>query len=416
MTDSHPGKSEAGSLSTGHLCMADRVRIGRRSLLLGLGASLAVGRPSLAQSGASGAPRLVIINTRGGLDGLSLVAPYGDKNLAPLRAQIMAPPVGTAGGMFDLGGFFGLHPAMPSLYAMYQAGEAAMVHAVGNIVITRSHFDGQDCLQSGAAELLTSGWLNRVMGAVGSQPGMQSVISMAACQPLITQGANISAGWSPGSLGFSSTPFITSLTQLLQNDALLGPAYRDGYQDRALFSTMLKQPPMPSGLSGLQELAWAAGDFLASANGPRIAAIQTESFDTHCYQVARMNTGLADLDGALACLKTALGSAWAQTVVMTMTEFGRTAAANGNASCGTDHGTAFAVILAGGAVAGGKVLATWPGLAANQLYQGRDLAPTVDVRSIAVGILQQHMGIPASALQTVFPGAAVTPMTGLVNS
>jgi uncharacterized protein (DUF1501 family) len=405
-----------GRVPPGHVCMADNFHLGRRGLLLGLGASLAVGRPAAALAGTAGIPRLVVINTRGGLDGLSLVAPYGDRNLAPLRAQIMAPAVGTPGGMFDLGGFFGLHPAMPNLYAMYQAGQAAMVHAVGNILITRSHFDGQDCLQSGAPELLTSGWLNRAMSAVPAAAGMESVISMASCQPLITQGANVTAGWSPGSLGTSSAQFVSSLTQLLQTDPLLGPAYRDGYQDRAVFNALLKTAPLPAGLSGLQELAWAAGDFLASSSGPSIAAIQTDSFDTHCYQVSRMNTGLANLDGALLCLKTALGAAWANTVVMTLTEFGRTAAANGNASCGTDHGTAFAVILAGGAVAGGRVIASWPGLAAGQLYQGRDLAPTVDVRSIAAGILQQHMGMPAAAVQSIFPGDAVAPMNGLVTS
>jgi uncharacterized protein (DUF1501 family) len=131
--------------------------------------------------------------------------------------------------------------------------------------------------------------------------------------------------------------------------------------------------------------------------------------------VTRLTTALTDLDNALLLLKTALGTAWANTVVMTVTEFGRTAAANGNASLGTDHGTAFAVLLAGGAVAGGQVIASWPGLSASQLYEGRDLAPTIDIRSVAMGIMQPHLGLSSAAMASIFPGVSVGAMTGLVT-
>jgi uncharacterized protein (DUF1501 family) len=163
------------------------------------------------------------------------------------------------------------------------------------------------------------------------------------------------------------------------------------------------------------QLGWAAGELLASPTGPRVAAIQTDSFDTHADQVSLLNGMLTDLDNTLLALKTTLGSAWANTVVLTMTEFGRTAAYNGD-SGGTDHGTGFAVFLAGGAVAGGKVVTTWPGLGPWQLYQGRDLAATIDYRSIAMGVLQQHMGIAASEMQMIFPGATgINPLNGLVT-
>jgi len=399
----------------GHRCSSGRLPIGRRGLMLGLGAALAMGRPMPARA-ASSAPRLVVINLRGGLDGLSCVAPYGDRNLAVLRSALMAPAVGQPGGMLDLGGFFGLHPSMPNLHAMYLAGQAAMVHAVGNIELTRSHFDGQDCLQSGADELLTAGWLNRAMGMVPGSGTMQSGIAMASCQPLMVQGRTITAGWAPDHLPEAGSGFVSTLTSLLAGDPLLGPAYAAGYQDRATFDSALKAAPIPAGATTLQQLAWGAGTFLSLPNGPSIAAIETDSFDTHSDQVARLAKSLADLDGALFLLKTALGSAWANTVVMTMTEFGRTAAANGGASLGTDHGTAFAVLLAGGAVAGGQVIATWPGLSASQLYEGRDLAPTVDIRSIPMGILQQHMGLPSASMATIFPGVSVGAMTGLVRS
>jgi uncharacterized protein (DUF1501 family) len=401
-------------IGCGHRCSSGTLDIGRRGLMLGLGAALALGAPTPARAAAAGA-KLVVFNLRGGLDGLSCVAPYGDRNLAVLRSALMAPAVGTPGGMLDLGGFFGLHPAMPNLHAMYMAGEAAMVHAVGNIEFTRSHFDGQDCLQSGATALMNSGWLNRAMGMIPGSGTMQSGISMAACQPLMVQGRSITAGWAPDNLPQAGSQFVTDLTTLLQGDKLLGPAYLAGYQDRAVFNSALKAARMPAGLTPLQQLAWAAGDFLALPNGPSIAAIETDSFDTHAFQVTRLAKSLADLDGALLLLKTALGTTWANTVVMTMTEFGRTAAANGSASLGTDHGTGFAVLLAGGAVAGGQVTASWPGLSASQLYEGRDLAPTVDIRSIAMGILQQHMGLSSAAMATIFPSVPVGAMAGLVR-
>jgi uncharacterized protein (DUF1501 family) len=403
-----------------HCCETGETRfgpaIGRRKALLGLGAALSLGRPLMALAAAAPPPRLIVINTRGGLDGLSLVAPYGDPNLMKLRGQIVAPAVGQPGGMLDLGGFYGLHPAMPNLHAMYAQGQAAFVHAVGNAGFTRSHFEGQDYLQSGAPELLTSGWLNRVMGLVQAAPGAgQSGITLSACAPLLAQGPTIVAGWAPDPFPRMSAALMASLGTLLQADPLLGPAFQVGVADRSAFNAALAASPFPHGQTPLQKLAWAAGAILAAPNGPRIATIETESYDTHSDQVARLNVGMADLDGALLALKTALGSAWASTVVMTMTEFGRTAYANGDSTCGTDHGTAFAVILAGGAVHGGRVVADWPGLAPTQLDQGRDLAPTVDIRAIAGSILADHLGVPSAAMAGIFPNATIIPIPGLVS-
>jgi uncharacterized protein (DUF1501 family) len=387
----------------------------RRTALLGLGAALTLGRASVAFAAGTSTKRLVVINTMGGLDGLSLVAPYGDPNLAKLRSQIMAPQPGQPGGMFDLGGFYGLHPAMPNLYAMFQEGQAAMVHAVGNEDSDRSHFQGQDYLQGGVPETTSSGWLNRLASLVPAAPGMQSGINMSNSSPLLVRGASILAGWAPDPFPQISPGFVGALVSLLQPDPLLGPAYSVGFEDRSSFNADFASQPIPQGLSQLQTLAFAAGDILSNPNGPRIAAIATPSFDTHDQQVSRLQSGLSDLDGAILHLKTALGSAWADTVVLTMTEFGRTAYANGDPTCGTDHGTAFAVLLAGGAVNGGKVYGQWPGLSSSQLYQGRDLAPTADFRSVAMGVLQGHLGISGSGLAQVFPASGVSPMGGLVS-
>jgi uncharacterized protein (DUF1501 family) len=411
MTHAHPH-------THGHPCREGRLLLKRRSALFGLGAAMSLAHVRFAKAATSGAgaPRLIVLNIEGGLDGLSMVAPYGDANLAKLRGQIMAPSIGTSGGMFDLGGFFGLHPAMPNLHAMYAAGQASMVHAVGNAAPTRSHFEGQDYLQSGAPTLLASGWLNRAMGLVAGNGTMQSGLAMGTAPSLLTQGPTIAAGWAPDPFPALPAQTMTDLTRLLASDPLLAPAYQAAFQDDTMFSAALAASPIPAGLSTLQQSAWAAGTFLASPNGPRIAAITAPGYDTHDNQVGRLNTGLADLDGALQILKTQLGAAWSNTVVMTMTEFGRTAYCNGtSATGGTDHGTAFAVVLAGGAVKGGQVMGTWPGLAASQLYQGRDLAPTTDIRSIGMGVLSQHLGLSSAALATVFPGATVQPMNGLVS-
>jgi uncharacterized protein (DUF1501 family) len=398
-----------------HHCSKSGPLLRRRTALLGLGAAMTLGRTSVAFAAGVTQKRLVVLNTMGGLDGLSLVAPYGDPNLVKLRGQIMAPLPGQTGGMFDLGGFYGLHPSMPNLYAMFQQGQAAMVHALGNEDSDRSHFQGQGYLQGGVPENSSSGWLNRLASLVPGAQGMQSAINLSNSSPLLVQGSMVLAGWAPDPFPQMSSSFVQALSSLLQPDPLLGPAYSTGFQDRSVFNSTFASKPIPSGLSQLQTIAFAAGDLLANPNGPRIATIATPSFDTHDDQVTRLQSGLADLDGAFLQLKTALGSAWADTVVVTMTEFGRTAAANGDSTSGTDHGTAFAVLLAGGAVNGGKVYGQWPGLSSSQLYQGRDLAPTADFRSVAMGILQGHLGISGNGLSTVFPSSGVSPMGGLVN-
>jgi uncharacterized protein (DUF1501 family) len=397
-------------------CAESRLRLGRRGALAGLGTALALARSPRARAAAAvAAPRLVVIDILGGVDGLSMVAPYGDANLAALRGQIMAPAVGKPGGMLDLGGFFGLHPAMVNLHAMFAAGEAAMIHAVGNVAYTRSHFEGQDFLQAGATETLTSGWLDRVMALVPATSGMQSGVSLSVAPPALMRGPVMSAGWAPSQFPPIAQPPLADLVSLLGADPLLGPSIQVGVQDRAAFNGVLASQPIPANASTLQTLAWAAGDFLGADDGPRIAAIQTQNFDTHAEQVTFLDTNLADLDTALLALKTSLGAAWANTVV-TMTEFGRTAACNGSAAAGTDHGTGFAVLLLGGAVNGGKIYGTWPGLGAAQLYQGRDLAPTTDIRAIAMGVLEQHMGLSAADMAGIFPGATVQPMGRLIRT
>ncbi len=370
----------------------DRMLLGRREALLGLGAVALTARTGVAFAAGSGNARLVVINARGGLDGLSMIAPYGDPYLAKLRAPLLSGAVGTAGGLFDLGGFYGLHPAMPFVHAMFQRGEALAVHAVGNCGYTRSHFEGQDYLQSGASQLLAGGWLNRAIGLLPVRAGAtETGVALGTDTPLLIRGAIPVAGYAPNPFTRPSPALAAAMAQVVAADPLLGPAMHTATSDRTSFAGFLSAAgSLPAGVPGSAQTGWQAGALLRADAGPRVAVIGTRPFDTHDAQASRIATGLAALDGIIEGLKLSLGLVWANTVVMVVTEFGRTAAVN--TTGGTDHGTAFAMLLAGGAVAGGRVVGPWPGLAPNRLYQGRDLQPSVDVRSVAMGVLRGAYG------------------------
>ena len=391
-------------------------QLGRRQTLLGLGAALTLGSRSMSFAAGNGSSRLVVINVKGGVDGLSLVAPYGDGNLRSLRAPLMAPAVRTTGGMIDLGGFYGLHPKMVQFGGLYQAGQGLVVHAVGNCASTRSHFVGQDYLQSGSGELLSSGWLNRASSFLPSPgSGLESAIAVNYTTPLLLRGSTPVSGWVPNTYQTLPTTGINGILAAAAPDPLLGSAMQVAFNNRTTLESIQTSWSAPaSNLSSLAVLARTAGEVLATSNGPRIAALETGSFDTHANQNGTLGNSLAELDQAIDELQLTLSSCWSNTVVLTITEFGRTAAVNG--SGGTDHGTAFAVLLAGGAVAGGRVVATWPGLSASQLFEGRDLAATVDVRSILMGVLRDHLGLSSAALSSVFPDAgSISPMNGLIT-
>ena len=405
-------------MSDHHRCPG-HAPVTRRHALLGMAAAAVLGKSSVAFAASGGAGpgnKLVVINAMGGLDGLSLVAPYGDPNLMPLRGPIVAPPVGQPGGMLDLGGFYGLHPAMAGFHGMYAAGEALAVHAVGNLNGYRSHFTSQDYLQGGAPELLTSGWLDRAATSFGPSPsGLSPAIMLDAISPLLLRGTFQSAGYAPSPYEVVAPAFAQAVMAMSESDPVLGPALSAGLSNRQWIDGAIQAGPRASRGNNLVTLAAAAGDVLSAQGGPCIAAIATDSFDTHSSQVSRLGTSLAELDAALVALKASLGQAWASTVVLTMTEFGRTAYCNAGADGGTDHGTAFALFVAGGAVSGGKVLGQWPGLAPSQLFQGRDLAPTTDFRDVAATVLAGHMGLSAPAIALAFPGYSPSTVAGLLR-
>jgi uncharacterized protein (DUF1501 family) len=391
--------------------------ISRRAALGGIGAALTLARIRPARAGVSFPQRLVIVNIRGGLDGMSAVVPYGDPNLAALRQPLIPPPVGQAGGMLDMGGFYGLNPSLPNTYGFYKANQMLAVHAVGNISQTRSHFADQGALELGQLGQTgpTVGWVNRLVGLLQTVPGgVEAGVSFGADNPAISQGTAAMGAWCFAIWPPTPNNLASLVEQLGASDPLIGPPTLSGFNDRTLFQQWINGSNVPQGQTPLQIAMRNAGIFIAQSGGPAIAAVECSDADTHILQVSRLQTVLSDFDAGLALLAQGAGSTWANTVVLTITEFGRTAAVNG--CTGTDHGTGFAMMLAGGAVAGGKVIADWPGLGPSQLYQGRDLAPTTDVRAVIMGVLQYQLGLTSSELATVFPGSGgITPMTGLVN-
>jgi uncharacterized protein (DUF1501 family) len=391
--------------------------LSRRTALLGIATSFSVAGSSLALAAAPTDKRLVVVILRGALDGMAAVVPYGDSGLVGLRGEIVPPAPGQPDGLLDLGGFFGLHPAMAGLHDMYKANEALIVHAVAGSYRVRSHFEAQDYLESGADHRMTSGWLNR---AVAGLPAISTVrpegdaLAIGVSVPLLLRGPARVANWAPHGFSQPAPDLYATIAALNQHDPITGPAIAEGLRARGFSASVMASDDEPKEKYAFPTLARSAGEMLRAPDGPRIAALEIGGWDTHTAQARRLSGPLKQLDAGLVALKTALGPAWAQTAVLVMTEFGRTARVNGTK--GTDHGTGTVAFVVGGAVAGGRVRATWPGLGPDQLFENRDLAPTTDLRAVAKGMLASHLGLDGGALGRVFPGSdGVGPMAGLIQ-
>jgi uncharacterized protein (DUF1501 family) len=386
-------------------------KLTRRAALLGLTTAFSLGRASMALGAAPTQNRFVVIILRGALDGMSAVQPYGDPAFASLRGSLALPPPGADGGVLDLGGFYGLHPALANLHDMYKAGDALILHAVAGHYRSRSHFEAQDYLECGVEQRLSSGWLNRAVATMPVARGEELALTMGLATPLMLRGPARVQAWAPPHFGQApGDDLYARLLRLSGHDPVIGPALAEGIKQRGvkLEADGAAKPP------AIVVLAGVAGKLLANQAGPRVAVLELDGWDTHSAQVNRLKTALNRLDEALAALRAGLGDAWPRTAVLAVTEFGRTARING--TNGTDHGTASVAFLAGGAVAGGRVRADWPGLGPGRLFEDRDLMPTADVRAIAKGVLAAHLGLGERGLEAAFPGSRdAAPMANLLR-
>jgi uncharacterized protein (DUF1501 family) len=394
----------------------------RRALLLG-GASFAAWAylPKFARAADGRDPRLIVVILRGALDGLATVAPVGDPDYAGLHGAIALTPDGPHAAVM-LDSLFALHPSMPEFARMYRDKHAAVIHAVATPYRDRSHFDGQDVLESGFAGpgRVQSGWLNRALEVLPRGEPVMSALAVGPTTPLVLRGAAPTVGWSPVALPQADDDTAMRLVELYRHrDAALASALSQGLQlDKVAQGDEMKPKPGANGPAAMRQVARGAAKLMSADDGPRIAALAFDGWDTHANEggpVGRLAQLLSGLDGALAEFESGLGERWRDTVVVVATEFGRTARINGTE--GTDHGTGTIALLAGGAVKGGRVISDWPSLKPAALYEGRDLKPTADLRAVIKGVLTDHLGIGERALaETVFPdSAAAKPMRGLVT-
>jgi uncharacterized protein (DUF1501 family) len=390
-----------------------------RLSVLKTGATLTLLAPfaRLAAAGRDTDSRFVLIILRGGLDGLAAVPPYAEPRYAELRGPIaLASPGSGDGAMLDLDGTFGLHPALNNLHAMYEAGEALVVHAAATPYRDRSHFEAQNVLEAGSVgpSAAAGGWLNRALAALAAAGDARAPVALADRVPLVLRGELAVTSWAPSRLPVPGDDTLLRVRELYEAaDPALAQALYDALEARAIVGDTSEQ--RSDGLR-VTPLATAAARFLASAEGPRIAVLDAGGWDTHQNQGAAQGPlaqRLRGLDLGLQTLKTELGEKWRDTTVVVVTEFGRAAAANGTR--GTDHGTAGCAFVAGGAVAGGRVLADWPGLGSRDLHDGRDLKPTTDLRALFKAVLHGRFGVGEAALaRAVFPGSdAVEPLEGV---
>ena len=316
--------------------------------------------------------RLLIVLLRGGMDGLASIPPIGDKNLSKIRKDVLV------NGADDLDGFFGINPSLKFLGSEYHQGRAAFVHATSFPYTGRSHFDGQNIMETGGeqAYALTSGWVGRAMNAAG-----YSSLSVSLPIPIILRGNKLNGNYFPTNFRTVTQVVYIDVEQMWKEDPQLG----------GLIEPMMAREMdlFGAGRGNTRELVSFAAKEMHKPNGPRVGLLEFEGFDTHALQGNEQGHHaeiLAELDGVLEAFKRQMGDLYENTVVVTVTEFGRTASENGTQ--GTDHGYGSAIFLAGGLVKGKQVVSDWPGLSTKNLYEGRDLLMTIDARDVYAEVIK----------------------------
>jgi len=404
-----------------------RCSVSRRRFLARAGAlATSAALPTVLFARTGGGARLVVVVLRGALDGLAAVPPHGDTDYAELHRELAIPAPGSPDGALPLDATFGLHPSLGFLHERFLGGELIVFQAVASPYRDRSHFDGQNVLENGLTQPIgtADGWLNRALTALPARFAVHRERAVAVSQnvPLILRGDEPVLSKSPLATPDIDEDLLTRLADLYSKDDWFSARLSEGVQGEKLADdrrgiAMVSEPPSPA-MAGkprasaqLVGAARMAASMLGGDAGPEVAVIEATGWDTHANQGGSRGAlaqRLAGLDDALRALSEGMGPLWPQTAVLVVTEFGRTASVNGTR--GTDHGTGGCAFLAGGAVRGGRVIADWPGLTRKALLDGRDVRPTLDLRSVFKAVLADHIRIDARALTArVFPNSQGAP-------
>ena len=367
----------------------------RRSFVTAAGTGLLLSTLSANMAFAQAATerRFVFIIQRGAADGLGTLAPVGDPAFAGQRG-VLAEDFAQAP---RLDAMFALHPALGHVTSLYADGDALFAHAVASPYRDRSHFDGQNVLETGGstAYSVKDGWLNRLLALLPREEARG--IAVAATVPMALRGKVEVASYAPSALPDASDDLLARVAMLYAADPQLHALWEQATATRMLTSDLAGDNGRNAAATGA-----LAATLLGQQGGARIAMIETGGWDTHAQQRGRLAAQLTGLDAMIAALGQGLGPLWSSTMVLVATEFGRTVKINGTQ--GTDHGTASMAMLLGGAVRGGRVLADWPGLADAALYEGRDLRPTMALNALIGSAIAEHFGIePARTVAALFP-------------
>ena len=406
---------------------------------LSLGGSARVWAAPVLSNATNASPRLVVVFLRGAVDGLSVVVPYDDPNYRATRPGIAIAAPGQSGGVLPLQNLqdgrpaFGLHPALAGLMPLWQSRQLAFVHASGSADTSRSHFAAQDLMETalpGHARSGSDGWMNRLLLQLWQQPANAtapqdhrlSAINVGSTLPRILQGRAEVATLAQGQGASRQRAIDRSQTQaafdaLYTGQDALATSYRYAVAQRQALRRELgdmdqEQIMANNGAAPPKNLALDAqhlGALMQKNAAIRLGFLAVGGWDTHVNQgdgnKGNLTNNLQALGAGLGQLQRSLGSAWAETTVLVVSEFGRTMRQNGTG--GTDHGHGNVMWVLGGKVRGGQIYGDWPGLDANALYQNRDLAITTDYRAVVAAALQNAMRLPQSAINAVLPQQGV---------
>ncbi|MEM7541157.1 MAG: DUF1501 domain-containing protein [Pseudomonadota bacterium] len=360
--------------------------------------------------------RLIFIVLRGGLDSLHALPPYADKDFLRLRPTL-ARAGEQADGVVDLDGYFGMHRALAPLLSLYEAKALLFVPAAATQYRDRSHFDGQNLLENGSGKPYgaKTGWLNRALEPFQGED-RRFGLSIGPAVPLILQGDVRIQTWSDSALPDADEDFLRRLLKTYSTDPLFSDALQDavGAPQTEVGSAGMRARPLRG--ANFTQSVRAAADLLSRVDGPRVAVLDLDGWDTHFDQDRRLSTLFESLSQGILALQSGLAQHWSDTAVLVVSEFGRTAAENGNR--GTDHGTGGLAMLAGGAVAGGRINGVWPGLSSKALWEGRDLRAVNSYESLFKALLMGHLGLEQNWVEDqVFPQSRrLEPMSGLLRT